>query len=493
MSEPESTRGDGGGGGLGRRFLIGGFQLGAGQWLSAALNFAIMIAVARMLGPADFGLYAFVFSINEFLNIVGAFSLQVALIQAREAPQRLFDTAFAMSFGLGVIGLLAALPVALVLGGAHSQRAAWMLLALGVARLLRLLAQVPYAHLERRLRYGPITVITVVTGNLPNLCAIGFAWRAWGAWALIGRDVLMTVLLFGMTWTWSGYRFRGEVDRPTFRYLFDIAKRLFTAVSVGIVVERVDRVAVGAALGDAATGLYQQARYLAETGFLAIRPVSQLALNLYARVQDDPARLSRSHDLVNLLFVRAMLLGAVALLTFPGEVIQLLLGEEWLGAAPLLRAFGVFAVLVPLIDNVRVLFYGTGHVDRNVRVAVTQALVVVPGVLWGAWAGSLHGVAAAVIVSVFVAFGVSWVGSRDLVERHPVRLFAAPLLLAAASVAACLAARGAGLLSGLPGWSLPFLPPLLYGAGLLAVERRRLREELGYLRGQLARPSGAGA
>ena len=275
-----------------------------------------------------------------------------------------------------------------------------------------------------------------------------------------------------------------------------MSKRLFAAVSVGIVVERIDRISIGSLIGDAAAGLYQQARSLAETGFLAIRPVSQLALNLYARLQDDPSRLSRSHELINLLFVRAMLLGAVALMAFPGEVIRLLLGSEWLGAAPLLRTFSIFAVMAPLIENVRVLFYGTGNVDRNIRVALTQACVVIPAVLWTAQTDDVEAVAWAVLVSVLVAFGASWFWSRDLVERHPLRLFGPPSLIAALAVGGCLAAHASGALAALPWWSLPVLPSLAFGAGLLIFERRMLRREIDYLRAQLAAPrsgSDAGA
>lgn len=482
--------GDQGRGGLGRRFLIGGFQLGVGQWAGAALNFAIMLGVARLLGPADFGVYAFVLSVNEVLNIVGAFSVHVALIQAREAPQKLFDTALAMSLGLGLLGLLISLPIALWLALAHSERAAWMLLALGLARILRLLARVPHAHLERELRYGRISTIAVATGNVPNLFAIAFAFFGMGAWALVARDLLMTAMLLAMTWGWSSYRFLRHLDRDSFWELYAVAKRLFAAVSIGIVVERVDRISIGAMLGDAATGLYQQARTLAETGFLAIRPVSQLALNLYARLQDDPARLSRSHELVNLLFVRSMLFGAVALLSFPGEVIRMLLGEEWLGAAPLLRIFGVFAVIAPLIENVRVLFYGTGNVDRNIRVATTQACVVIPAVLWAANTGDVHAVAWAVLSSVLVAFAASWFWSRDLVERHPLRLFGAPVLIAAVAVGGSLVAFESGALAGLPWWSLPVVPSLIFAVGLLVCETRMLIREIRYLRTQLAAPSG---
>ena len=61
--------------------------------------------VARLRGPAEFGVYAFCFAINEFINIVGAFSFGMALIQAREARQSDYDTAFA-AYAVCCVGAL---------------------------------------------------------------------------------------------------------------------------------------------------------------------------------------------------------------------------------------------------------------------------------------------------------------------------------------------------------------------------------------------------
>ena len=88
---------------LGRSVFRGSVFLSAGSWLAQAVNLGITLLIARWLGPSDFGLYAFCVAINEFLSIVGAFSLQHALIQSREESQEHYDTAFAICAGLGAI------------------------------------------------------------------------------------------------------------------------------------------------------------------------------------------------------------------------------------------------------------------------------------------------------------------------------------------------------------------------------------------------------
>ena len=141
MSEPSPN--------LGRRFLVSGLQLGSANWLTYAVNFAIQIALARILGPESFGLYAFVLAINEFVNIIGAFSFGLALIQDREESQSRYDTALILYALIALGGLVISAGVAVFLLDLRGPTAAWFLLVMAGSRFFLLFAQVPQARLER--------------------------------------------------------------------------------------------------------------------------------------------------------------------------------------------------------------------------------------------------------------------------------------------------------------------------------------------------------
>ena len=477
---PPQPRGD-----LGRRFLVGSLYLGFGSWVGYSFNFATQILLARLLGPEHFGLYAFVFAINEMLNIIAGFSLSAALIQSREESQSLYDTAFAICAGLGLIGLLAAAALAPLLWIHRSPDAAWFLIVLAFGRVLRLLWQVPQARLERRLRYGAVTAVDMVSGNAANLVAIGLAWFGIGAWSLVLRDTLVAVTMFTLAMILSGYRFRASLERSAFTRLMTFAKSMFVSRSVDILLERGDRVAVGALMGNAAAGLLDRSRFLADMGLLLVRPVQTLSFNLFSRVQDEPARLTRSFGLVNYFLMRLMLVGAVVLVIFPAETVRLLLGDEWLEAAALLPWLALYAALFPLLTLAKVLIIARGQVQRVVRLSSAQALLLLPATLLACLAGSLVGVAGAVGVTTIVALGLAWYYCRDLVETVPLRLLATPALLLAGTLAVVETLSGLGALDALPWYALPFLPAALFAAGVLAVERTTLTTELRYLRAQL--------
>jgi len=473
--------------GLGRRFLVGTFQLGAGTTAAALANVVIGILLARILGPEEFGLFAFAFVICELIGIVGAFSLGNALIQSREESPQLYDTALLMSVGLAVVSLVIAAAIAPFLFQARGIESMQFLLILTAGRCLLLLAQVPRAKLERSLRYGRVTTLAMVETTLPNVIALGLAWLGWGAWALVARDLLVSALTLGLeTWS-SGYRFRASLSRSAAQQLMGFARPMFVSRAIEILVMRSDKLAVGAFLGNVATGLIDRARFVSDMGLFVMRPVERASLNLFSRVQDDPARLSRSYEIVNYFLVRVMFAGGIVLLLTPNETLELLFGEEWLGAAPALRWLAVHAAIFPVFSMTKVLVIARNRVVRLARISAIQAALLVPGTLVAGWLGSLEGVAAVVALTTLAgtALGILW--SRDLASVSYRQLFGVPLLAGVLSGMALIGLESTGVGELVPPLARPFAVGSIFCSLIFAMEPRRLRTELAYLRTQLTR------
>jgi len=478
--------------GFGRSILLGTLYMGAGGWVTYALNFLILIGIARLLGPADFGAYALIAALNEFLNLVGAGSVGHAVLQSRDESESLHDTAYSISGILGLIGLAGALAVAPVLFFHRGADAAWFILILGVARIATLLAGVPIALMERSFRYGRLAWLALLTGIVPNLFALGLAWRDFGPWSLIARDVLVAASTFGLSHVWTKQRFRFRMRRAEASRIMNFWRPMFLSRGLDTVANRVDRLAVGAFFGDAVLGLFHQARLFSEIGPMALRAVNQLAFNLYSRVQDESERLSRAAGLVNYFLVRASFALASVFLVLPEPAIRVLLGEAWVGAAPMLRWLALYVGLVPALENLQWLLYARGQMSRGVQLRVIQIAVFAPTVLAAVLLGDAVSVAAAVSVSTGVALAAAVWFNRGVVGGNAVRVFLTPsiVLLAAASLCAALAAAGA--LEAIPTLLLPVLPPTLFAALLLLAERNTLLREVAYLRAQFAQGAGGG-
>ena len=469
-------------GGLGRRFARGALYVGAANWITYVVNFAIAILVARILGPEEYGVYAFVVAINEFVNIVNGMAVAPALVQSREESRELYDTGYAISFGQGVVGLLIALMIVPFYLDEGTD-VAWFIVLLGVARFGVLLADVVTARLDRQVRYGAIAAIQLATRSLPNLLCLALAWWGFEAWSLIIRDLLVAFVPLLLTHITAGWWFSGHVTRDAFRTILAYSGPMLFARTADLVLVRADRLVVASLLGTRAVGLYHQARFVADAGLLATTPVSRVTFNVYSRLQDEPERLARAFALVNFCVIRGFFAFGAVLLVVPDTLVWLLLGEEWAEVAPLLRALGVYAAVGPLLQNMFILLYARAAIWDGVKTRLVQLAVLLPGMVIAALLGSLEGVAWAFLASNLAAIASCWWSSRELLRGTAWPIFGVPTLALAATSAAWPTLGP--WLAGLPEWLIPVGPPLLFTALVVLAERQRLFNEIRYLRSLL--------
>lgn len=435
---------------MGQSFLRGSAFLGSANWFSSIINFALGLLLARLLGPSIFGLYAFAFAINEFVNLVAAFGIATAVLQAREESQEIYDSAYMVSALLGGAGLVISLILAPIVGAEHSAEAGWLLVGFGVFRIFTMLAQLHTARMERQLRYGALAAIGLATSNLPLLVALAGAWAGLGIWSLLLRDGLTALIFFSATLLASGYRFQGRFQREALSRLMKFSAALFAARAVEVTLSRVDRLVVSSFAGDRILGLYHQAMTLSETGITVLRPIYQVTFNLFSRLQDDPRRLARSYELATFVISRLSVGGGLVLFLAPEQTIRLLLGEEWMGASPMLHWLGIYGALLPIDGNMKQMLIARGKLAALTKIRLAQLVVLaccltaatrlgsiqlVVGSIVGVWSLStllclianfrvggraiLQALIAPLLSALGAALAIHWGGGGGLARRPP--------------------------------------------------------------------------
>ena len=214
----------------------------------------------------------------------------------------------------------------------------------------------------------------------------------------------------------SRYRFRGQVNRETASALMAFARPMFLSRGLEIGLERIDRLIVGSLMGNVQLGFYHQARVLAEAGLVATRPLSRISFNLYSRLQHESDRLTSSYRIVGFFLVRVSFAGSTTLLVFPGETVRLLLGEEWLSAAPILSWLAVYAGMMPLFENLKVLAYGRAKMRPIVMLRAAQLALLAAGTTFAAMEGEILWVAGVLAFVLILGLGIVMRSSSDWVQ-----------------------------------------------------------------------------
>ncbi len=123
---------------------------------------------------------------------------------------------------------------------------------------------------------------------------------------------------------------------------------------------------------------------------LAILPVEQLSSTLsvvavsgLSALQDDAHRLSRSFLKGYSLLLSATIPIAISCPIFADEIINVLLGERWMDAAPIFRLLAPTSLVFALANPLSWLVTATGRVGRAVSITAAATPVVIVGVLLG--------------------------------------------------------------------------------------------------------------
>ncbi len=428
---------------LGRVATRGAAFLSGANLLAYAISFTSTLVLARELGPTDFGKVVFAIAVAEFMFLVGAWSLPIALIREPEDTAReAFDTALALLAGIGAVLLLVSAPVAFGLWKLESLEIGIVFYAIVGGRVVALLGGWFVADLERRFAYGRFSLIQLASVVAAAVLAVALARAGAGMWALASRDIGVSVAGFALAAVFS-HRWPGRsFSLRKARELMVFGAQMLGSRLGEMLFHRYDNMVVGVVSGARQLGLYNQAYILTETGNKLYGPVlQQLPMATYARIQGDRERTSHAFSMVTFFLTRAVAPLAALFLVLPGELLSVLFGERWREAANMLRWLSVYALILPLFDHMRVLLVANGALRQVLVTRVVQLAFFLPATaiavaLWG-------GVGASVAVAGGMVIGFA------CIVRYARRFviiaaqdFAPPLAAAAVATALAAVARG---------------------------------------------------
>ncbi|HYE15364.1 MAG TPA: lipopolysaccharide biosynthesis protein [Pyrinomonadaceae bacterium] len=436
------------------RTLSGMFWMVSGSGLQAVLRIGVLVVLARLLDPQEFGVVAAALIVVDFLEIFSDFGMGPAVVQHRAPEERHIRTAFTVSLVLGCI-FAAVIWAAAPLAAAFFRIEALtpVMRAMSLVFPLDSLALVSASLLRRDLKFRKLAVISVRSYAV-GYCVVGVgaALAGFGVWALVAANLSQTLLSSAQLLWARPHAKRLLFDRATLKEMTYAGGGFSAAHLFNYAALKGDNAVVGRALGVAALGLYTRAYGLMSISVSVFgAALDKVLFAAMSRVQDDPERLTAAfrRGLAGLsLLVLPM---SAAMCVLAPELVRVLLGEKWSGVtAPfqVLAAGMLFRNGYKLCSAVA---RARGAVYRNAWRQGAYAVMVLAGSLAGARWG-LTGVAAGVLAALGLHFAVmaklalslTQLGWREYLSAH-VPALRLTLLLALELWFVVTLSRGVGL------------------------------------------------
>jgi O-antigen/teichoic acid export membrane protein len=472
--------------GPGRGGAFATLVLSGANAIRLVAQLALLPILARLIGPADYGLVALAAPFVLFCNVMADGGLSTALAREQDPSPQLESTVFWIAGGIGaslaLIACALALPIGLALG---QPRLPVLIAALSPILALSGFTAAANARVIRERRFTVFAAGDLISTGASAAAALTAATHGWGAWSLVVQQLVLWVCKFG--WVVSASRLKISLHcRPSeARALFRFGGHSIGATLGDFVTRNVDNVIVGGVLGTLALGYYAMAYQIIRVPDLVISgPLYLYIFSAVARAAEG-----RSDAAPQLIATSALRLSSTALApVFIGLglaaplAVAVVLGPKWSGAGETLGWLCAAGFGFSMTSVAAATLMGLGRSELQLRLALIGGAATVCGVALAARFGvaAVGGAVAAITLAAMITYLVVLVRALKLPAMVVASAFA-PAVIAGAPMALVLV-LAQGLVSGLPPLArllaLAGLSVGVYGAVVAVVARRRLRQDL---------------
>ena len=369
---------------------VAGRSFDAARWVALAsvgnvvLSFGVFLVLARLIGPAEFGMVAIAAVFIDILQIVARCGLPDAVVQRADYDEAFAATAFWVMLAAGT--LCAAALIAL------SGPIAWMfdlpelrpvLCALSACFVITAAGAIHEARLQRSFGFRKLALRALGANILGGAAALALATSGYGVWSLVVQRLVAATATTLLTWAASRWIPARRLDLAAARAQIAFGSRVFCTYLLLVASIRSQEVIAAYFLSAADVGYLRLAwRCIDLVSQVAVIPLTTVGLTTYARLQDQPAELAATfYD-----FTAASAFLAVpaffGMAAVAPTLIPFLFGDQWHDAAPVLRMLAFLAPEFVATSMLWMIFTALGQTGTALRLAGVQfALGAVAAVL----------------------------------------------------------------------------------------------------------------
>jgi len=415
-----------------KKIVSGILWMSSISYLGYALSFLIQLILVRLLNPEDFGIFFLGLSIAEILFIFFSYSFPLAVIQIQEAED-LFDTAFYLTLLSGVVLVSLSSLSTVLLKSYYSLHTILVFFILCVNQAIQSCASLYSASMEKTLNFKKNAIIRGVVSGTAGIASVIMAYFSFGVWSLVGRELLMSVLLYIGMKNYSDYRFSKRFSLKTAKLLLVFNYKFLLSRGLEIVYHRIPNLFIGTLTGVKTLGFFTQAYYLANLPNTIFGAATQnVSYVVYSKIQNNREKITNIFYITNYFLIRLLIPIMIILAIFPDFVIKILYGNKWIDASSYLRYFSIYAALLPLFSNAKTLAYGLGKLREVIYTYIFEILILFLSIFYICYETAENGIIVSSFYSVSITGGLSLI--LHLLKREGIQLFCKEILVTPVAV-----------------------------------------------------------
>jgi O-antigen/teichoic acid export membrane protein len=349
------------------------------------LQVATAVITARLLSPEEFGLVGMVLIFSGFAQVLADLGISASLVHRQNLTNSDISTGFWLQIIVGAAISLLFWSLAPTIAHFYALPALEPLTKIvSLTFVVQALGQTQAALAQREYRFNQIGAAAVISTVGSGLGCVLMAYAGWGVHSLAWQPVISAATFTAAIWLISPWRPEFVFHKSSLVFMFRYGGYLSAHTILNYWLRNGDNLVIGKALGAVDLGLYGRAYTLM---FLPLGMIGfvlgQVMFPVLSRLQDDidSFRDTYIYALRVIAFVMFPLMGAMFVLS--QEIIVLMFGEAWIGAAPVLRILSLVGLIQSIVFPVGWIFTALGKTKEQFQLSIFFAVIFVAAMAIG--------------------------------------------------------------------------------------------------------------
>lgn len=350
------------------------------RYASLAVNIVSSMVIARMLTPADIGVFSVTMVLISFVATVRDLGAGQYLIQEKELTTDRIRAVWAVQLGLGVfLGLLVLASSVPVASFYKEPRMRDIMLVVAANYMVNPFGSLTYAWQMREMRFDALALVRFTSTLVGALVSIYTAWLGYGPISLAFGAMGTTLVNAGMAVFFRPKNFPWLPGLKEVRRVLAFGSQLTGSSVLQTVGYSTPELVLGKLQGMTATGLYSRSNGLVSMfSRLVLEGMNVVAISWFAKQ-------SRENESIAPTFLRATsyvtalgwaFTAGVVFLAHP--TIRIMYGDQWDGAVDLTRLIALSMAFSLPCALCQPALMALGSVKRMLRInAITTVFTIV--------------------------------------------------------------------------------------------------------------------
>ncbi|WP_088330331.1 lipopolysaccharide biosynthesis protein [Lacimicrobium sp. SS2-24] len=309
------------------------------------------IILARLLVPEDFGLVAIAMAIYAFIELFGALGLGTVLIQSQSDDRDDYNTAWTFKVLFGTISALAMLLAAPYVAQFYSDpRLEHVIYVIAFASILSGAANIGVVNFQKDMDFRKELKYQLMPKLISFVITLTLAFIYRNYWALvIGMVSNQFIILLFSYWM---HPFRPRFGLKSFNKLFSFSRWLLLNNVLFYLNDKFSELIVGRVLSPSAVGIFAIGKEIAHLPTMEMaKPINKATFPVYSRFKDNFTELRKAY--LNTVALTACLTmpAALGIALIAPLFVEVVLGDKWLPAAPLIQLLALSSMLTSITVN----------------------------------------------------------------------------------------------------------------------------------------------